>query len=260
MLTLHDVSRGRRRAGPVLLLAAAALALPAVAAAGPDVNLRPAHELPVELTRPVAGDVLVGGREATVAWRPLRDLAAAGFHEWEAFLSFDGGRHWPVRITPHLDIELAAFRFIVPQLPSDDVRLMLRFGDERRETGYILPMTLRSVVYLGCWTPPPAPAGGPGESARPGVPGVVLWVDGDRAGRQLEVRTAGFMTRSLRASADASLPLWALLAPPERRGLEWAIDRAQAGASALPVGRASLSVGAPVRAVHLLLLLCRRNE
>jgi len=244
----------------VFLLAAAALALPAVAAAGPDVNLRPARELPVELIRPVVGDVLVGGREATVAWRPLRELSAEGFREWEAFLSFDGGRHWPVRITPHLDIELAAFRFTVPQFPSDDVRLMLRFGDERRETGYILPMTLRSVVYLGCWKPPPAPAGEPGESARPEVPGVVLWVEGDRAGRQLSVRTAGWMTLSLRASADACLPLWAFLAPPERRGLEWAIDRAQACLPALPAGRASLTGDAPVRAVLLLLLLCRRNE
>ena len=260
MLTLHDVSRGRRGACPVLLLAAAVLALPGVASAGPEINVRPAHELPVELIRPVIGDVLVGGREATVAWRPLRDLSAAGFHEWEAFLSFDGGRHWPVRITPHLDIEVAAFHFIVPPLPSDDVRLMLRFGDERRESGYVLPMTLRSVVYLGCWAPPPAPAGGPGESARPEVPGVVLWVEGDRAGRQLSVRTAGWTTRSLRASADACLPLWAFLAPPERRVLEWAIDRAQACVSATPVGRACLSGDAPVRAALLLLLLCRRNE
>ena len=244
----------------MLLMAIAVLALPAVAAAGPDIDVRPAHELPVELIRPMVGEVLVGGRQATVAWRPLRELEALGIDEWEAFLSFDGGRHWPVRITPHLDIWLSTFRFVVPHIPSDDVRLMLRFGDERRETGYILPMTLRSVVYLGCWAPPPAPAGAPGESARPEVPGVVLWVEGDRAGRQLSVRTAGWMTRSLRASADARLPLWTFLAPPERRGLEWAIDRAQACVSALPSCRASLSGGASVHAVLLLLLLCRRNE
>lgn len=244
----------------MLLVAVAVLALPAMAAADLDVTVRPAHELPVELIRPMPGEVLVGGREATVAWLPLRELAADGFHEWEAFLSYDGGRHWPVRITPHLDIELSSFRFIVPHFPSDDVRLMLRFGDERRETGYILPMTLRSVVVQGSWTPPPASAGAPGEAARPGVPGVVLWVDGDRAGRELSVRTSGWTPRSLRANAEACLAPWAFLAPPEWRGLEWAIDHVQESQPALPARWSSLSAGAPVRAVLLLLLLCRRNE
>lgn len=244
----------------MLLVAVALLAAPAAAAADLDVTFRPAHELPVELIRPMPGEVLVGGREATVAWRPLRELSADGIDEWEAFLSYDGGRHWPVRITPHLDIELSSFRFEVPNLPSDDVRLMLRFGDERREIGFVLPMTLRSVVLQGSWTPPPAPAGAPGEAARPGVPGVVLWVEGDRAGRKLSVRSAGWMRRSLRASADTSLPLWALLAPPERRGVEWAAGAAQESVPALPDGRTSWSAGAPLRAFPLLLLLCRRNE
>jgi hypothetical protein len=150
----HESTVRSRVPHQLLLVAVAVLALPAAAAAGPDIAVRPAHELPVELIRPMPGEVLVGGREATVEWRPLRELETLGIDEWEAFLSFDGGRHWPVRVTPHLDIELSSFRFVVPDIPSDEVRLMLRFGDERRETGYILPMTLRSVVYLGCWTPP----------------------------------------------------------------------------------------------------------
>ena len=108
-----EIPSGRRVPNPMLLMAIAVLALPAVAAAGPDINVRPAHELPVELIRPMVGEVLVGGRQATVAWRPLRELEQLGIDEWEAFLSFDGGRHWPVRITPHLDIgavELSASR------------------------------------------------------------------------------------------------------------------------------------------------------
>jgi hypothetical protein len=244
----------------MLLVAVALLAVPAAAAADFDVTVRPAHELPVELIRPMPGEVLVGGREATVAWRPLRELASLGIDEWEAFLSYDGGRHWPVRITPHLDIELATFRFVVPHIPSDDVRLMLRFGDERRETGYELPMTLRSVVLQGSWTRPPEPAGAPGEAARPGVPGVVLWVEGDRGGRELSVRTAGWTPRSLRANAEASLAPWTILAPPERRGIEWAIDRAQESGSTLPARRTSSAADTSVRAVLFLLLLCRRNE
>jgi hypothetical protein len=244
----------------LLPLAASLLAVASAAAANLDVAVRPAHELPVELLRPMPGEVLVGGREATVAWRPLRELEALGIDEWEAFLSYDGGRHWPVRITPHLDVEVSTFRFVVPHIPSGDVRLMLRFGDERREAGYVMPMSLRSVVLQGSWTPPPEPAGAPGEAARPGVPGVVLWVEGDRAGRELSLRTAGWSSRSLRASADARLPIWTFLAPPERRGLDWAIDRAQACLPVLPARRASLSGDAPVRAVLLLLLLCRLNE
>lgn len=256
----HESTVRRRVPHPMLLVVAALLALPAVAAAELDVTIRPAHELPVELIRPMPGEVLVGGREATVAWRPLRELADLGIDEWEAFLSFDGGRHWPVRITPHLDIELSTFRFVVPHIPSDDVRLMLRFGDERRETGYILPMTLRSVVIQGSWTPPPTAAGSPGEAARPGVPGVVLWVEGDRAGRELSVRTAGWTPRSLRTNAEASLALWTVLAPPERRLSQWAIDRAHESVLPPPARRIPSSAGAPVRALFLLLLLCRRNE
>lgn len=251
---------GRRLHWLLLLVAVAVLALPAMAAADLDVTVRPAHELPVELIRPMPGDVLVGGSEATVSWRPLRELEDLGIDEWEAFLSYDGGRHWPVRITPHLDIELSTFRFVVPHIPSDDVRLMLRFGDERRETGYILPMTLRSVVIQGSWAPPPAPAGAPGEAARPGVPGVVLWVEGDRGGRELSVRTAGWTPRSLRTNAEASLALWTILAPPERRLSQWAIDRTHESVPPPPARRIPSSAGAPVRALFLLLLLCRRNE
>jgi hypothetical protein len=244
----------------MLLVAVAVLALPAAAAAGPDIAVRPTHELPVELIRPLPGEVLVGGREATVEWRPLRELETLGIDEWEAFLSFDGGRHWPVRVTPHLDIELSSFRFVVPDIPSADVRLMLRFGDERREMGYILPMTLRSVVLQRPWPLPPPPAGARGAPARPGVPGVVLWVEGDRAGRELNVRTAGWVTRSLRASADACLPFWTFLAPPERRDLEWAAGQAPKSMPALPDRRASWLADAPLRAFLILILLCRRNE
>ena len=48
--------------------------------------------------------------------------------EWEAFLSFDGGATYPVRITPHLDLELRRVRWQVPAIPtsvsvSDDAAL-----------------------------------------------------------------------------------------------------------------------------------------
>ena len=70
----HESTVRRRVPHQMLLVAVALLALPAMAAADLDVTVRPAHELPVELIRPMPGEVLVGGREATVAWRPLREL------------------------------------------------------------------------------------------------------------------------------------------------------------------------------------------
>jgi hypothetical protein len=41
--------------------------------------------------------------------------------EWEAFLSLDGGRTYPVRITPHLDLSIRRrFHFQVPAFPTRD--------------------------------------------------------------------------------------------------------------------------------------------
>jgi hypothetical protein len=52
----------------------------------------------------------------------------AGADEWEAFLSIDGGRSFPVRITPHLRIAERSFAWTVPSLPTPSARIRLRFG------------------------------------------------------------------------------------------------------------------------------------
>lgn len=161
-----------------------------VGATEPDVVLRPADELPVRVLQPECGAVLEAGRSAVLIWRPLRSLEAEGIHEWEAFLSLDGGRNWTARVTPHLEADISSFRFTVPPVPSDDVRLMLRFGDERQEVGYVLPMRLRTVTAPGPAPRVPAPALRLGEPARNGDPGVTLWLDGDREGRRLVLRSA----------------------------------------------------------------------
>lgn len=250
-------AHGRR----FLVAAAAALALglPAVAAGG--VSIRPAAELPVELLRPAPDEVLVSGRESTIAWRALRDLGAEGVHEWEAFLSFDGGRSWPVRATPHLDISVSSFRFAIPLVPSDDVRIMLRFGDERREVGYILPMVLTSKLADGVWTPPiqAEPVLGPGEAARPGDPGVVLWVEGARDGRQVVTRSCSLRPVAAAASAAARILLPPVVAPPDDR-VRVGADPARHVTGTNPDDRVESTANTVLRGLTLLLLLCRRNE
>jgi hypothetical protein len=130
---------------------------------------------------------LAAGSTAEIEWAP-----AAGFaelpksEEWEAFLSVDGGATYPVRITPHLDSDLRRFRFQVPPIPTANARLLLRFGDERRETAVELPerfaITAAPVVGPEEILPRSRMAFAVGEPALPGHAGVVSWVEGSRRG------------------------------------------------------------------------------
>jgi hypothetical protein len=139
----------------------------------------------VELVSPEPGAVLAAGSKALLAWAPGDGLAQlAGADEWEAFLSLDGGRSYAVRLTPHLDLDLRQSSFDVPAAPSADVRLLLRFGDERREMAIELPQ--RFSIAASPWAAPPAePAilvARRGEAARPGEAGTVIWAEGSRRG------------------------------------------------------------------------------
>src|SRR5690242_19787531 len=92
-------------------------------------------EAPVRLAAPAPEAILQAGGMAEIAWEPLAGLARIGpFEEWEAFLSLDGGKTYPLRITPHLDRDLRRVQWRVPPVPADDARLLLRFGNEGRET------------------------------------------------------------------------------------------------------------------------------
>ncbi len=212
------------------LLPLLALLTAAVPAAGAD--------LPVRLVSPAAGAEVTAGSRVTVEWE-AGELPSE-IVEWEAFLSADGGRTWPVRITPHLDISIRRFTVRIPDVPTPRARLLLRFGDERREVEVEAP-GLFSIV------PAPGPAalsllkGGValtrGERARPRNPGVVVWVEGNRDGSRLREMVAHAALPSVRAvepaagfwmpllgpgSARTSLPPPAtadVQPPPERRDL-----------------------------------------
>lgn len=160
----------------VVVLAAIAAAAPAAAEKENDL---------VRLVSPRPGATLVGGSAVVLEWRPGPGLAALRHaEEWEVFLSLDGGRTFLSRITPHLDIRMRRVTVHVPRLPSNDVRLLLRMGDERDEREQLLPGRYHIVLDHAAppiWRPrQPLP----GEAARPGAPGVVVWVEGGRDGSQ----------------------------------------------------------------------------
>ncbi len=186
------------------------------------------RSVPVRLVSPSAGATLTAGSTVALEWAPLAGIAGA--EEWEAFLSLDGGKTYPVRVTPHLDLDLRRFEWRVPAVSTPSARLLLRFGDERRETEVELPYRFAIVP-----SPAPAPvtdlalarvAPSRGEPARPGHAGVVSWMEGSRRGG------------SLRQVVAADPPdLRERLAPPE----------SHAQPALLASGHAPLPLPRPVR-------------
>lgn len=140
------------------------------------------------LLSPARGDELRAGTDAVIEWEEI--ALPPHVVEWEAFLSLDGGRTWPLRITPHLDVAIRRFSFRVPDLATREARLMLRFGDERREVEVETParFTIRPGRIPGAL--PPRLAFSRGERPREGSQGVTYWVEGSRQGGHLrEVAT-----------------------------------------------------------------------
>jgi len=144
---------------------------------------------PVRLVAPVDGGALQAGSMAELAWEPLPGFSRlAKTDEWEAFLSLDGGAHYTLRITPHLDLDLHRVLWQVPAAPTRDARLLLRFGDEHLEAAYELPQRFsitaspEALVEAVAAATPVRLAFRRGEPALPGQAGVVAWVEGSRRG------------------------------------------------------------------------------
>lgn len=134
------------------------------------------HGQSVRLLSPADGDTLRGGRFATLAWSAGR--LGPDAEEWEAFLSVDGGRFYSVRLTPHLDISIRRFDVLIPNVDSDDVRILVRTGNERNETIITMPERLRIRAEASAFRPAQTQVESP-ESARPNEPRVVQWSVGD---------------------------------------------------------------------------------
>jgi len=106
-----------------ILLVAAAWAADATAAERP------------QLESPLPGAILSSGGSLRVSWSGSPGIAT----EWEAFLSLDGGRSFPLRVTPHLPVAEKSFEWSLPLLAASDARIRLRFGNGRREVEFDLP-------------------------------------------------------------------------------------------------------------------------
>lgn len=147
---------------------------------------------PLQLIAPSAAIPMVAGETAELDWGPLDSLLdLPNVREWEAFLSLDDGETYPIRITPHLDRGLRRISWQVPEFPTRAARLLLRYGDEVRENSveiphrYVILPGLAGVARIATVRHLSSRAYGFGEPARPGDPGVVLWVEGSRRGGDL---------------------------------------------------------------------------
>jgi hypothetical protein len=234
---------------PLLLLAL--LSLPAFAdspAGGGEM---------ARLVSPAAGDELIAGSAATIEWEGL-DLPERAV-EWEAFLSVDGGRTWPLRITPHLDISIRRFTFRVPDLPTREARVLLRFGDERREVGMEAPQSFSIAAAAFPATRNRVRVLSRGERARDGDKGVVVWVEGSRSGHGLREVVAWDPENEMRGVRPAGLFVLPPGAPISPRA-SLAPPAASPDAAPRPVFRIPEKREPRPAAVPVRLLIRRFNE
>ncbi|MCC7061099.1 MAG: hypothetical protein IT508_12790 [Burkholderiaceae bacterium] len=175
-----------RRVALLAALVSALLGSVDAAEARASARHRRFERAPVAVTSPLATDTLRAGETLTLAWQPLPELARhAGLEEWEAFLSFDDGARYSVRLTPHLDLERRSFAITLPQMAAPKARLLLRFGNEEEELEYELPGGFEILPARKLQPEPAALARGRGEPARLADlrdAGVTIWVEGSRSG------------------------------------------------------------------------------
>ena len=148
--------------------------------------------------------VLHGGHDALIAVGTM----PAGAEEWEAFLSVDGGAHYAVRITPHLDASIHAYRFRVPNVAARDARILLRTGDELHERIVTVPRPFaiepdfaRLDVFGGAATEKR------GESARFDDDHVVEWRDAEREVRHRDDGAIENVSASIDESPEVAAPV-----------------------------------------------------
>lgn len=135
----------------------------------------------LRVVAPANGATLRGGSFAELRWTSAKVPEAA--EEWEAFLSVDGGKYYAFRVTPHLDIQLRSFTFVVPNVDTRNARILIRTGDEVHELHFESRDSFAIVRDAKAEQPlPRVLKSGRGEAARDGDPAVLAWADGARNG------------------------------------------------------------------------------
>lgn len=223
------------------------------------VAARAARAESLQLVAPAHGAVLRGGSFAELRWTATELPPSA--EEWEAFLSINGGEYYAYRITPHLELELRSFTFIVPNVDTRDARILIRVGDEvHPETHFETAVTF-SIVHDKRVEPvlPRLTFFGRGESARDGDPSVIAWTDGSRAGTGLAERCtplppapAGFRASHHIAGEEPAVVISA------QNILQGAEEESSLGAPSATHRRQQAFTRLPL-AVDLLLVCRRRN-
>ena len=82
------------------------------------------------LISPVAGQVLVPGKQVKVTWNATFPPVDTEWCEMEIWLSLDGGKSFAYQITAQLDPRINYFYWTVPNTPSSAAVLDIRFGCE----------------------------------------------------------------------------------------------------------------------------------
>ena len=224
------------------------LLLAAVAA----VCAMPLFAEPLRLAAPRAGETLHGGGFATIAWSA--DALPPQSEEWEAFLSIDGGKYYAFRITPHLDLDIQRFDFVVPNVDTRNARILIRAGDEKRETLFEIPDRFTIVRDASAEVQVPQASAARAEAARDGDPAVVAWAEGDRAGSNVTQRASmPVPSRSVNSQTASKADASPVLAPASDSVIAPPIQRAAQPARATHVRKA-----APVPVTADLLLVCSR--
>ena len=135
----------------------------------------------LRVVAPANGATLRGGSFAELRWSSAQP--PVGAEEWEAFLSVDGGKYYAFRVTPHLDIQLRSFTFVVPNVDTRNARILIRTGDEVHELHFESRDSFSIVRDAKAeQSLPRLSQSGRGEAARDGDPAVLAWTDGDRNG------------------------------------------------------------------------------
>lgn len=177
------------------------------------------------LASPAAESVVLPGDTAEIA------IAGAprGADEWEAFLSVDGGRTYPLRVTPHLPIDERSFAWTVPALPPGRVRVKARFGVRGVEHEFFLDESFTiGTGPSGTLVAPERDAIGFAPAA--GEEGTVAWVDRANGRARLVVPIP---ERGVASGARWSAAAPATLPAPRRNAL-FAPDPPIAARPALP--------------------------